>query len=99
MSPPKNERAGVRAPAPSKAPSDAANPTACARAEQRRIEFLRTVPASAHGIVEKALQGTASPRGAIKACCLTCTHFDRDEIRSCRVILCPLHAYRPFREE
>lgn len=61
-----------------------------------RADFLATVPTSARGIVGRAFTGTASPRAAIKAMCLTCSNYDRDEIAACPVILCPLHPYRPF---
>lgn len=73
-----------------------AGATPTTTAAQRRADFLAKSPPSARGAMEKAFQGTASPRQAIKAHCLTCASFDRDEIRSCRVILCPLWAYRPF---
>jgi hypothetical protein len=64
-----------------------------------RAEFLaRSVPASARGIVERAFTGKASPRAAVKAKCLDCSGYDRAEVAACTVILCPLHAYRPFQE-
>ena len=28
--------------------------------------------------------------------CLDCCHWDREEIKHCTVILCPLHSFRPF---
>ena len=46
--------------------------------------------------IERAFLGQASPRAAIKAMCLTCSHFDRTEIAHCAVNTCPLHRYRPF---
>ena len=58
--------------------------------------FLAQVAESCRGIVERAFAGTASPREAIKAKCLDCSNFDRDEITHCAVVLCPLHAYRPY---
>jgi hypothetical protein len=64
-----------------------------------RERYLAGVPISARGIVEKALQGASSPRAAIKAKCLDCCGFDRAEIRACRVLLCPLHAFRPYQQE
>ena len=53
------------------------------------------MPALSRGLIARALAGTASPRQAIKAFCLACTHYDRDEINHCPVWRCPLHAYRP----
>lgn len=61
-------------------------------------KYLSIVPAQSRGIVKKAFEGASSPRQAIKAKCLTCANFDRAEISLCRVLLCPLHAFRPYRE-
>jgi hypothetical protein len=66
------------------------------RAELRRAELLAGVPVSVRSVVQKSFEGSASPRQAIKAMCLTCAHFDREEIRSCRVFSCALWRYRPF---
>lgn len=63
-----------------------------------RSDYLRTVPTSARGIISRAFAGTTSPRAAIKAKCLDCCHFDRDEVEHCTVILCPLHPYRPYQK-
>ena len=57
--------------------------------------FLESVPSLSRGLIARSLAGTASPRQAIKAFCLACTHYDRDEINHCPVWRCPLHAYRP----
>lgn len=66
--------------------------------EARRLQFMARVPTSARGVIEKAFEGTASPRQAIKAGCLSCAHWDREEIRACQVVCCPLWAYRPFQD-
>jgi hypothetical protein len=63
--------------------------------EQERAAFVEGVPALSRGLMARALAGAASPRQAIKAFCLACTHYDRDEISHCPVWRCPLHAYRP----
>jgi hypothetical protein len=83
------------------APSAAPEPTTALHPDQLRVTVQRTaylagVPASARRLVQKAFEGACSPRQAIKANCLDCSGFDRGEIRSCQVILCPLHAFRPF---
>jgi hypothetical protein len=62
----------------------------------KRDALLAATPVSARTQLAKALEGKASPRAAIKAMCLTCCNFDRDEIIACTTTLCPLHAYRPF---
>jgi hypothetical protein len=61
--------------------------------------FVRGVPEASRGIVARAFAGTSSPRQAIKAMCLTCTHFDRAEVADCRVFRCPLWTYRPYQPE
>lgn len=63
---------------------------------EKQLAFLETVPTSAAGIVRRALEG-GSRATAVKAKCLCCCNFVRDEIRNCGVVICPLHAYRPFR--
>jgi hypothetical protein len=60
--------------------------------------YLRAVPTGSRGVITRAMAGTASPRGAIKAKCLDCCHFDRAEVAACSVWLCPLHPYRPFQK-
>lgn len=67
-------------------------------ATDRIAAYLETVPASARGIVERALLGQ-SRATAVKAKCLTCTNFDRAEIADCPVTICPLHPYRPFQDK
>lgn len=62
-----------------------------------REAFLKQVPSSSRGIIKRAFDATAPLSGAIKAKCLDCSGFDRDEVKNCTVVLCPLHPYRPFR--
>lgn len=64
--------------------------------DNRRAAYLATVQAKSQGVVAAALNGTGSPRQAIKAKCLTCANFVREEIEHCTVITCPLHAFRPY---
>jgi hypothetical protein len=56
---------------------------------------LKEIPETAKGITLKALSGTTSPRGAIKAFCLECIGYERKEITNCTAPLCPLYEYRP----
>ena len=65
------------------------------REQQERAAFLESVPSLSRGLIARSLAGSASPRQAIKAFCLACTQYDRDEITHCPVWRCPLHAYRP----
>jgi hypothetical protein len=67
--------------------------------EAERREFLAaTVPPSARRLMLRTFAGKASPRQAIKAKCLDCCGYDRAEVANCTVVLCPLHAYRPYVE-
>jgi hypothetical protein len=47
---------------------------------------------------ERALSGKASPRQAIKAFCLECVGYERNEITQCADTGCPLYHYRPFQK-
>lgn len=64
--------------------------------DNRQRDYINTVPTSAVGIIERAFSKTAPRSNAIKAKCLSCTNFERAEVRNCTVTICPLHAYRPF---
>ncbi len=62
----------------------------------QQVSFIESQPVTVRAVLAKSFAKTASPRQAIKAKCLDCCHADREEVRNCTVILCPLHAYRPF---
>jgi hypothetical protein len=64
--------------------------------DNKVIEFLEKVPVMYYTTMESALTGKPSRAKAIKAMCLSCSAFVREEITNCRVILCPLYAYRPY---
>lgn len=61
--------------------------------------YLPNVPSKVRGVMRKAFEGTSSPRQAIKAKCLACSNFDSAEISFCRVVLCPLWAFRPYQRD
>lgn len=65
----------------------------------RQAKFLEQVGESCYGIIRRAFEGTSSPRQAIKAKCLDCCCFNRDEVKHCPVVLCPLHTYRPYQDK
>ena len=44
----------------------------------------------------RAAAGKVSPREAIKAKCLDCCCWQREEVAHCTVVCCPLWRYRPF---
>ena len=62
-----------------------------------RLErYLGAIPVSAQGIVRRATMKTGGRMNAIKAKCLDCCNFDRQEVAECTVTTCPLHVWRPF---
>lgn len=58
--------------------------------------IMENAPATAKEALRRAFSGSGSPRAAIKAQCLVCVGFDRNEIKNCTGYSCPLWAYRPF---
>ncbi len=63
---------------------------------ERVEKMIAEAPESAKNTLRQAFLGSASPRAAIKAQCLTCMGYERDAIRDCSGFSCPLWAYRPF---
>ena len=61
-----------------------------------QTQYLETTPSKVRVLFGKVFEGTTSPRQAIKAKCLDCSHHDRGEISLCRVDTCPLWAFRPY---
>lgn len=57
-------------------------------------ERAEQVPLSMRNNYLKAAAGTASPRGAIKAMCLECVGWTREEVELCTAKACPLFCYR-----
>ena len=51
--------------------------------------YLSTLPASVQRTLSRALEGSTSPRQAIKAMCLVCSNFQRSEITLCTMSRCP----------
>jgi hypothetical protein len=67
--------------------------------DQKRQRRIATAPPLSRAIIQRAIQGTAFPRGAIKAMCLECLGFDRKGITECTGYACPLWRYRPFQPD
>lgn len=63
----------------------------------RQIEYLRTVPVTKRGVLQKSLEGK-SRAAAIKSKCFDCVGFEdmTTRIRECATEICPLWPYRPF---
>ena len=65
-------------------------------AHPNQAAYVReTVPLSMQRTFAEAFSGK-SKANAIKAKCLSCSNFQRDEITQCGATTCPLYAVRPF---
>jgi hypothetical protein len=64
--------------------------------DEVRAEEIESTPVLSRQIVARALAGEGSPRQAIKARCLQCSNFQRDEVANCTVIRCALWQFRPY---
>jgi hypothetical protein len=58
-------------------------------------EYEEHIPALYRGNYRKAISGK-SKAAALKAMCLDCVNWQRQEISQCTVETCPLYPYRPF---
>ena len=78
-------------------------PSISATAASKRAGRLSTVPDYYRGLFKRIYSaGTrraASPRERIKAFCLECIGFKRDEITTCTAYACPLWDIRPYQHE
>jgi hypothetical protein len=62
-------------------------------------EELAQAPSKYRKLLLKAFEGATSPRKAIQANCLTCTHYNIAEIADCAVLRCALRPYRPYQRQ
>ncbi len=54
------------------------------------------IPKLYQTLYNRAVSGKASPRQAIKAFCLGCCSYERNEITQCTDAGCELYRYRPY---
>ena len=81
------------------APDDGICTTIAPEKRAERVAYvLRHTPESAKGCLKRAFSGSGGRANAIKAMCLTCVGYDRQEIKNCTGYGCPLWAYRPFQD-
>lgn len=59
--------------------------------------YLKMVPNSYQKMWLDSFDGTASKSRAIRAKCLECSAYQKEEIRSCPCRQCPLWQYRPYK--
>lgn len=64
--------------------------------DEKTAQVVSEAPESVKKTLTQAFSGSASPRAAIKAQCLSCMGYDRESIKNCTGWACPLWAYRPF---
>ena len=70
--------------------------TAEALKRQQKIERkIKDIPRMYRKIYEKAVTGSSKP-AAVKAFCLECVCWQKNEIINCTAVTCPLYAVRPF---
>ena len=68
-------------------------------ARQQRVQFMvKDASAKYRRTMQRAFDGKASPREAIKAHCLVCVGYVREHIAQCTGYSCPLWAFRPFQD-
>lgn len=66
--------------------------------QEQITQRLRDIPREAYRrIYEKAVEGL-SRKAAIHAFCLECTCWQKEEVRKCTALACPLYALRPYQE-
>jgi len=68
------------------------------RNDRQRIRRAQFVPESAKKLFAKVWAKKSSPRQAIKAHCLECQGFVREDIATCTAGACPLWNLRPFQK-
>ena len=56
------------------------------------------IPKAYQRIYDKAVKGK-SLRAAAKSFCLECMGWQRDEVRQCTAMACPLFPYRPYSDK
>jgi hypothetical protein len=62
----------------------------------QREEYVESLPETVRATYRMAFGGSKAK--AVKAKCLECSCNQREEIRNCPIIKCPLWEVRPFRE-
>jgi hypothetical protein len=65
---------------------------------ETQLRRLDDAPVKSAGIVRRAYRGSASPRVAIKAFCLQCVGYLREDVKNCSADGCPLWMYHPYQD-
>ena len=65
--------------------------------KEKQHKYAMSKPQSVTNVYLKAYNG--SKASAVKAKCLDCTCDQRDEIRNCEAVTCPLWSVRPYQSK
>ncbi len=63
---------------------------------QRFTEYLVDVPPRHRLATERVLRAQLTRKAAIKIKCLQCSNYTVAEVRYCPIVICALHAIRPY---
>ena len=61
--------------------------------------YFRLLPDTCKKLWHRCFMGKSSNAEAIKAKCLDCCAYDRDEVKNCTVKTCPLWSKRPYAQK
>lgn len=64
--------------------------------QKKIVEHLKDVPPAYRATYKKAVAGN-SLRAAVNSFCAECTMWQREEVRLCTSLACPLWLYRPYK--
>lgn len=66
--------------------------------ETRLKEYMSKIPSSMQGIITRAFTKKGF-KDRVKAKCLDCCCFQREEVKECKSVTCPLHQIRPYQDK
>ena len=65
--------------------------------EEKIAERRAQIPRSYIATYDRAVKGK-SLRAAVNSFCIACTGYQREEVRLCTAVACPLYAVRPYQD-
>jgi len=70
------------------------------KTDKRRGSFLAAIPKGFQWLFYQVYAGKIkSPTKAIRAKCIDCSCWQRDEVEKCMAVTCPLYDFRPYQEK
>jgi len=67
------------------------------RRQEKINQRLSQIPKIHQAVYKNAVSGKSRKDG-IKAFCLMCVCWQKEEVRQCTDLACPLYSYRPYKE-